>query len=122
MKERDERIKEKQKLNFNSHRGVKDHTPLKTGQLVWLPSSRVEAQVDTQVAPRSYTVNTPQGQIRRNRRDLVELPHRQTHTSDTNTSEQLLRKSTRVSNPPNRLISDPSWNREREDVVTWFIM
>ena len=41
--------------------------------MVWLPNSRVEAHVDAQVALRSHTVNTPQGKIRRNQRDLVVL-------------------------------------------------
>ena len=108
VRERDERLKERQKQNYDSHHRVKDHTPLKTGQMVWLPGSRVEAQVETQVAPRSYTVNTPQGQLRRNQRDLIELPDEQS-SADANTSEQQLRRSTRISNPPNRLISDPGW-------------
>ena len=34
---------------------------LSTGQLVWLPDSRVETRVEGEVAPRSYTVSTPQG-------------------------------------------------------------
>ena len=33
--------------------------PLSTGQLMWLPDTSVEAQLDEQVPPRSYTVNTP---------------------------------------------------------------
>jgi len=56
-----ELVRERQKQNYDSLHGVKTmHNP---GQMVWLPSSRVEVQVDTQVAPRSYTVNTPQGKI-----------------------------------------------------------
>ena len=78
--------------------------------MVWLPSSRVEAKVDRQVAPRSYTVNTPHGQIRRNQRDLIELPVAQPSVDTNTSSENQLRKSTRVSNPPNRLISDPGWS------------
>jgi len=69
--------------------------------MVWLPNSRVEAHVDARVAPRSYNVNTPQGQIRRNQRDLVVLPQtvtpNETRSSSPNTvTEVPLRRSTRV--------------------------
>ena len=111
LRERDKQIKVRQKDNFDSHHGVRYHTPLQTGQMVWLPNSRVEAHVDARVAPRSYNVNTPQGQIRRNQRDLVVLPQtvtpNETRSSSPNTvTEVPLHRSTRVSIPPNRLISD----------------
>ena len=74
VKEKDEQLKDKMKQNFDDHHGAREMPSLKRGQLVWLPNSRVEARVEEQVAPRSYSVNTPQGQVRRNRRDIIDLP------------------------------------------------
>ena len=54
VRERDEQLKSNQKRNFDNHHGVRDLDPLSTGQLVWVPDTRVEEQV----APRSYTINT----------------------------------------------------------------
>ena len=70
MREKDEQLKDKMKQNFDDHHGAREMSSFKRGQLVWLPSSRVEACVEEQVAPRSYSVNKPQGQVRRNRRDI----------------------------------------------------
>ena len=117
VRERDKLLKDKQKENFDKQHGARAKPCLKTGQLVWLPNSETEAHVEEQVAPRSYTVNTPQGQVRRNRRDLIELPLSTAspdesspvmETSDSN-SDTTLRRSTRESHPPSRLISDPNW-------------
>ena len=75
VRERDKLLKDKQKENFDKQHGVRAIPSLKTGQLVWLPNSETEAHVEEQVATieRSYTVNTTQGQVRQNRRDLIEL-------------------------------------------------
>ena len=110
-------LKDKQKENFDKQHGARAIPSLKTGQLIWLPNSETEAHVEEQVAPISYTVTTPQGQVRQNRRDLIELPPSTAlpdesspvmETSDSN-SGTTLRKSTRESHPPSRLISDPNW-------------
>ena len=115
VRERDKQLKINQKKNFDVHHGVREMDLLSTGQqlLVWLPDTRVEAQVDEQVAPRSYTVSTSRGQTRRNRRDLIPLLTQsitptqgplETETSiqrNNNTaSESSARRSSRVSNPP----------------------
>jgi len=120
VRERDKQLKSNQKKNFDSHHGAREMEPLSTGQLVWLPDSRVEAHVEEQVAPRSYTVSTPHGQARRNRRDLIPLPTQSTtpakvpleagtSTSNSNAASEQ-RQSSRIRHPPNRLISDPNWN------------
>ena len=74
VKERDMLLKTRQKNNFDKHHGTRELPPLKIGQLVWLPESNATAHVGEQVAPRSYSVTTPQGEVRRNRRDLIQLP------------------------------------------------
>ena len=117
VRERDKLLKDKQKENFDKQHGARAIPSLKTGQLVWLPNSETEAHVEEQVAPRSYTVNTPQGQVRRNRRDFIELPPSTAspdesspvmETSDSN-SDTTLRRSTRENHLPSRLISNPNW-------------
>lgn len=112
VKERDALLKNRQKRNFDKHHGTRELPLLNSGQLVWLPESGVTANVGEQVAPRSYLVNTPQGQIRRNRRNLILIPNTPNTTVATNPSPSCspsVRKSTRMSCPPKRLISDPNW-------------
>ena len=101
-------LKDKQKENFDKQYGAKALPSLKTGQLVWLPNSRVQTHVEEQFVPRSYSVNiTPQGQVRRNQRDLIELSQN-SKVTETNGSSLVIRRSTRESNPPQRLVSDPN--------------
>ena len=85
VRERDKQLKSNQKRNFDNHHGARNLDPLSTGQLVWVPDARVEARIEEQVAPRSYTFNTPGGQTRRNRRDLIPLP-----TEPATPTEELL--------------------------------
>ena len=83
---------------------------MEEGELVWIPDRQLEAVVQEEVAPRSYNVSTPDGTVRRNRRDLIQMPESsEVHTqeSDETTSEPPVRRSTRVSRPLERL--DPSW-------------
>ena len=112
--EKDEQLKDKMKQNFDDYHSAREMSSLKRGQLVWLPSSRVETRVEEQVAPRSYSVNTPQGQVRRNRRDIIDLPQNTSTSSlppvtETSTSREVPRRSIRESHPPQRLITDPNW-------------
>ena len=56
------------------------------GQEVSLPEFNFTTNVGEEVAPRSYSVTTSQGQVRRNRGDLIQLPHTAT-TPDPPTPE-----------------------------------
>ena len=49
MREKDKHLKERQKQNFEDHNGARAMSSLKRGQLLWLPSSRVEAHVEEQL-------------------------------------------------------------------------
>ena len=111
VKERDALLKTRQKNNFNKHHGTRELPPLNTGQLVWLPESNVTANVGEQVSPRSYSVTTPQGEVRRNRRDLIQLPETTTTSNslEITTPKLPIHRSMRETNPPKRLISDPNW-------------
>ena len=73
VRDRDALLKTRQKQNFDKHHGTRELRPLNLGHLVWLPESGVTANVDEQIAQRSYLVHTPQGQVRRNRWTLFKF-------------------------------------------------
>ena len=110
MKERDALLKTRQKNNFDKHYGTRELPTLKTGQLVWLPESNV-TNAGEQVAPRSYSVTNPQGEVRRNSRDLIQLPETTTTSNplEITTPKLPIHRSMREKNLPKRLISDPNW-------------
>jgi len=62
---------EKQKENFDSRHKARNLPPLKKGDMVWMPDHKCTGKVVSEVARRSYTVQTSQGTLRRNRRQLV---------------------------------------------------
>ena len=66
--------REEQKRRFNTRHRTRKLPPLQQGDAVWIPQFQRNATVLSQVAPRSYTVQTPTGRVRRNRRDLILLP------------------------------------------------
>ena len=113
VRERDERHKTRQQSN-NSRHGARELTPLNPGESVWIPDREQEATVTQEAGTRSY-VQTSDGTYRRNRRALVHLPDSIDGQSDdtnpnlgANASEPSVRRSSRVTHPPERL--DPSWN------------
>ena len=111
VKERDALLKTRQNNNFDKHHGTRELLPLNTGQLVWLPESNVTANVGEQVAPRSYSVTTPQEEARRNRRDLIQLSETTTTSNplEITTPRLPIHRSMREINSPKRLISDLNW-------------
>ena len=66
--------REEQKRRFNTRHRTCELPPLQQGDAVCIPEFQRNATVLSQVAPRSYTVQTPTGRVRRNRRDLILLP------------------------------------------------
>ena len=83
---------------------------MEEGELVWIPDRQSEAVVQEEVAPQSYNVSIPDGTVRRNRRDQIQMPEsseERVQESDETKSEPPVRRSTRVSRPLERL--DPSW-------------
>ena len=70
----DNKIKEKQKKDFDRHHNVRDLPDLSPGDSVWVPSRDTEGVISDEVAPRSYVVTTPTGVTRRNRRSLIRTP------------------------------------------------
>ena len=78
-----------------------------------MPDRETEAVVE-EVAPRSYTVNTPDGTVHRNRRDLIQVPDSQGTSRSTSgdeeiTEQEMIRRSNRISRPLILQRLDPSW-------------
>ena len=75
FREKDASLKARQKKNFDKRHFAKNVSDLSPGERVWLPDRRVEGTVLDKVGtPRSYAVETPNGELRRNRRHLNPLP------------------------------------------------
>ena len=76
-------FKQKQVDNYNKRHRVQDHSPLPITTQVWITSEdqpvegRVVELADT---PRSYVIETPTGQVQRNRHHLNTVPE---HTSQS---------------------------------------
>ena len=121
LRKKEEELKKRQKENFDQHHGVRALPQLTRGETVWVADRASEGIVDEEVAPHSYDVTTGDGTYRRNRRDLITLPsspdqnespldepedHELTSQDTTAQLGTQVRRSTRVSRPPDRL--DPS--------------
>lgn len=122
LREKEERAREKQKATFDTRHRSQLLEPLLPGEEVWIADQKTQGTVVRQAAPRSYTVETPGGMLRRNRRHLnrsppegptVELPGDQATASvcdqtPTPSPEGTVQtRSGRLSAPPERM--DPSW-------------
>ena len=129
VRAKDKKSKARQKQDFDSHHGARELPLLQPGDQVWVSGRETEAEVQGEVAPQSYVVETEDGTFRRNRQQLVRLPNSETENtsgshdraettepieeSTSNESSEsivppLIRRSTRHSRPPERL--DPSWS------------
>ena len=75
LREKEEKIRERQQRNFDKRHRASELTPLQSGDCVWIPDTESEGTVTGETNPRSYTVRTPSGSLRRNRRHLISLPH-----------------------------------------------
>lgn len=75
FREKDASLKARQKENFDKRHSAKVLPHIPPGERVWLPDQKVEGTVVANAGtPRSYTVKTPSGHLRRNRRHLNLLP------------------------------------------------
>ena len=113
VRRRDEHNKERQRKNFDNHRGARELPQLQPGDSVWLPDKKVAGKAGEVVAPQSFNVLSEDGSYRRNRRDIIRLPdppapaeNMSQNTRSPDESPEPLRRSTRDSRPPNRF--DPS--------------
>ena len=75
FREKDASLKARQKKSFDKRHFAKNLSDLSPGEHVWLPDQRVEVTVLDKVGtPRSHAVETPNGELRRNRCHLNPLP------------------------------------------------
>ena len=70
VKNKDSKLKRKQKFYYDKGHRVKEQTALLPGDSVWIPDQHTKGVVYDQVSPRSYLVETPNGTFRRNQRSL----------------------------------------------------
>ncbi|XP_014661923.1 PREDICTED: uncharacterized protein K02A2.6-like [Priapulus caudatus] len=95
LRGKEEHIRMQSKINFDRSHRARDLPSLEEGQEVYLPGRQETGVVDNKVHDRSYVVNTPTGQFRRNRVQINKLP--ETDSPDS---------------PPPRLESPPAWERK----------
>ena len=75
IREKEERKKEQQKINFNKRHRAREAPPLNVGDSVYIRDMSRRGQiVNTHHNPRSFLIKTDQGPIRRNRTHLVKVP------------------------------------------------
>ena len=108
LAEKDHRIKERQRQNYDQRHKTKELTPLEPGDTVWISDRDTSGTVIDETGPRSHVVETSDGSYRRN---LVRLPtqeaDRETENLASQNSRETRSKIGHMVRPPDRL--DPSW-------------
>uniref|UniRef100_A0A8C7WX74 Integrase catalytic domain-containing protein n=1 Tax=Oryzias sinensis TaxID=183150 RepID=A0A8C7WX74_9TELE len=117
FKTKQRQYKANQQRQYDRRHRVRPLTVLQTGQTVWLPREKKEGTVvQHATTPRSYIIDTDEGQIRRNRTHLTvstqqtgveENAGRESSIPSNNTQDTVkppyVTSSGRVSRPPKRL-------------------
>ena len=101
VKEKEEKIRERQQKNFNNHHQARQLRPHHTGEHVYIPDNASEGTVVEEPSPRLYVVQTPNGTYKRNRRHLFPLPPDNDSQSSTSDSQSNIDISTEGNNPDN---------------------
>ena len=129
LRQKEGEMRQRQKKTFDSRHKAQSLHPLSPGESVWLPDQGTDGKVIEESGPRSYTVQTPDGKYRRNRRHIISLPIEsdprqnpltissdvlpdvpiQPSSTNKSVSKQPITngirlKSGRISKPPDRLI------------------
>ena len=77
FREKDKEWKERQKADYDKRHRVMNLTPLPDDQPVWVQTEDRQVAgsvIQPTATPRSYIVQTPSGQLRRNRSHLIPRP------------------------------------------------
>ena len=74
LSNKNDQVKGRQKKNFDADHGVKMLPTLHLGDTVWILDRHTMGRVVKEIAPRSFVVETQEGNFRRNRRGLVLMP------------------------------------------------
>ena len=110
---RDKQLKQRQKVNHDAHHGVRELPALTPGESVWVTDREESGEVIEETATRSYTVETPGGQFRRNRRYLNRSsPSSETNTEPDNTASENENSGSR-SEPENETVASPIAHQTR---------
>ena len=102
FREVDRHFKGKQKENFDARHRVKDLPPIPNETDVWVTSEsepvsgKVVAPADR---PRSYVVDTPSGQIKRNHSQLIVVPSENSESYKTTQQPEV------ETSPPRRIMT-----------------
>ena len=85
-------FKEQQKQEYDQRHGVRSLSPIPDNSDVWITSGEQPATgtvIRPAYTPRSYIVDTPSGQVRRNRQHLNIVPacHEPTDSTDSQTTD-----------------------------------
>ena len=116
FRRQDEELKSKQKAAFDKrHRATPlTNIPEDTAVFVRTGDRQVPGTVVSSApAPRSYLVNTPTGQVRRNRRDLVPIPEEQSleQHSEPTTAHRGTRSPILTRSKTGTIVRPPDWFR-----------
>ena len=74
VREKERKMRDRMKWNFDKRHRVKKHKQLNPGDIVWIPEHEAGGTVVRESNTRSYVVQTDNGTLRRNRRDLILMP------------------------------------------------
>eukprot|EP00731_Ephydatia_muelleri_P034154 Em0049g1a len=74
LSNKNDQVKGRQKKNFDADHGVKMLPTLHPGDTVWILDRHTMGRVVKEIAPRSFVVETQEGNFRQNRRGLVLMP------------------------------------------------
>ena len=106
---RDEREKERQRQNYNARHRASELPSLLPEDNVYVRDRDSSGTVVTETAPRSYVVRTPEGTVRRNRRQMAQIPSDDSETevsadltspSDLSDNTQVETETVRNESPP----------------------
>ena len=130
-------MRDRMKRNFDERHRAKSLKPLSPGDMVWIREKEAGGTVERETNTRLYTVQTEEGVVRRNHRDLILVPdsgstqvsmatessvldqgdHDRVE-SETSATTHSKTHSGRVSKPPERFVYfEKTVNLKKGDVV-----
>ena len=90
VRKKEEKIRERQQHNFSNRYQARQLGPLQTGESVYILGNSTEETVPEESSTRSYVVQTPGENYRRNRRHLLPLPSGSVFNSNNTTTENVV--------------------------------
>ena len=94
VRRKEDAYRSAQQTNFNNRHRAQEQPTLKPGDLVWIrDQDRHGKVVEKAQSPRSYVVQTEQGNVRRNRSALINTPNAQMECPPMNENAE-------IPNPP----------------------